>query len=191
MGKLIYSMITSLDGYAIDAEGGFDFTEVGEDEHDFFGEQLRSVGTFLYGRRMYETMVFWETAHLLEQAPPFIVDFARVWQAADKVVYSTTLQDVSSERTRIERSFDVAAIRELKSASESDITIDGPHLAAHAVRAGLVDEYQPVLGPKTVGGGTPFFPIGIRLDLRLLDEHRLSSGGLWLRYVPASDAHED
>ncbi|KQM58022.1 dihydrofolate reductase family protein [Agreia sp. Leaf210] len=186
MGKLIYSMITSLDGYAIDADGGFDFMEVGEEEHDFFAGQLRSVGTFLYGRRMYETMVFWETAHLLEEAPPFIVDFARVWQAADKVVYSTTLEEVTSERTRIERSFDAAAIRELKAASDSDITIDGPHLAAHAVRAGVVDEYQPVLAPKTVGGGTPFFPAGVRLDLTLLDQHRLTAGGLWLRYVPAT-----
>lgn len=170
----------------VDADGGFDFMEVGEEEHDFFGEQLRSVGTFLYGRRMYETMVFWETAQLLDEAPPFIVDFARVWRAADKVVYSTTLEEVASERTRIERSFDAAAIRELKAASDSDITIDGPHLAAHAVRAGLVDEYQPVLAPKIVGGGTPFFPVGVRLDLALLDQHRLATGGLWLRYVPAT-----
>ena len=191
MGKLIYSMITSLDGYAIDADCGFDFMEVGEEEHDFFGEQLRSVGTFLYGRRMYETMLFWETAHLLEHAPPFIVDFASVWQAADKVVYSTTLQQVASERTRIERSFDVDAIRRLKAASDRDITIDGPHIAAHALRAGLIDEYQPVLGPKTVGGGTPFFPVGIHLDLTLLDERRLAAGGLWLRYVPAARAHDD
>jgi dihydrofolate reductase len=184
MGRLIYSMITSLDGYAVDADGGFDFIDNDQESHDFFGEQLRSVGTFLYGRRMYETMVFWETAHAHPEAPPFIVEFARVWQAAEKVVYSTTLQAVASERTRIERTFDVDAIRELKAASDSDITIDGPELASHVIRAGLVDEYQPVLGPKAVGGGTPFFPRGHRLELTLLDEHRFASGGLWLRYVP-------
>jgi dihydrofolate reductase len=185
MGRLIYSMITSLDGYAIDAAGGFDFIDNDEESHDFFSEQLRSVGTFLYGRRMYETMVFWETVHLNPEAPPFIVEFARTWQAAEKVVYSTTLQDVTSERTRIERTFDVDAVRELKAASDDDI-IDGPELASHAIRAGLVDEYQPVLGPKTVGGGTPFFPQGYRLNLTLLDQRRFASGGLWLRYVPAT-----
>ncbi|KJC65705.1 dihydrofolate reductase family protein [Agreia bicolorata] len=190
MGKLIYSMIISLDGYAIDAEGRFDFLEAGEEVHDFFGEQLRSVGTYLYGRRMYETMLFWETAHLLENAPSFIVDFARAWQAADKVVYSTTLQEVASERTRIERSFDVDAIRTLKAASDKDITIVGPNIAAQGIRAGLVDEYHPVLSPKVVGGGTPFFPADIRLDLTLLDEHRLASGGMWLRYVPSAPMAE-
>ncbi|KQQ07866.1 dihydrofolate reductase family protein [Rathayibacter sp. Leaf296] len=185
MGQLIYSMITSLDGYAIDAEGGSDFLDVGKEAHDFFAEQLRSVGTFLYGRRMYETMLFWETAHLDPDHPEFVVDFARAWQAADKVVYSTTLQEVSSERTRIERSFDPAAVRALKDASTRDLTVDGPELASHAVCAGLVDEYQPILGPVAVGGGTPFFPPGRRLDLRLLDQHRFSSGGLWLRYAAA------
>lgn len=185
MGRLIYSMITSLDGYAIDSDGGFDFIDNDRESHDFFSEQLRSVDTFLYGRRMYETMIFWETVHLHPEAPDFIVEFARGWQAADKVVYSTTLKEVSSERTRIERSFDVDAIRELKAASDRDITIDGPELASHAIRAGLVDEYQPVLGPRAVGEGTPFFPQGHRLDLTLLDERRFASGGLWLRYVPA------
>jgi dihydrofolate reductase len=188
MGRLIYSMITSLDGYAIDADGGFDFMEVGRETHDFFREQLRSVGTFLHGRRMYEVMLFWETAHLNPESPPFIVDFARAWQAAEKVVFSTTLAEVSSERTRIERSFDLEAIRALKASSDRDITIDGPELAAQAVRAGLIDEYQPVLGPKVVGGGTPFFPAGLRLDLTLLDEKRLASGGLWLRYVPTDSS---
>jgi dihydrofolate reductase len=186
VGKLIYSMITSLDGYAIDADGGFDFIDIDEESHDFFADRMRSVGTFLYGRRMYETMVFWETVHLNPEAPPFIVDFARVWQAADKVVYSTTLQDVTSARTRIERSFDAEEIRELTASSDRDVTIDGPALAWQAVRAGLVDEYQPVLGPKAVGGGTPFFPLGVRLDLTLLEERRFASGGLWLRYVPGS-----
>ena len=188
MGQLIYSMITSLDGYAIDAEGGSDFLEVGREAHDFFAEQLRSVGTFLYGRRMYETMLFWETAHRNPEHPPYIVDFARAWQAADKIVYSTTLQEVSSERTRIERSFDPDEVRALKAESAADLTVDGPELASHAIRAGLVDEFQPVLGPLAVGGGTPFFPAGVRLGLRLLDQHRFASGGLWLRYAAVPPA---
>jgi dihydrofolate reductase len=185
MAKLIYSMITSLDGYAIDADGGFDFLDVGEELHDFFREQMRSVGTYVYGRRMYETMTFWETAHLDPDSPPFIVDYAKEWQSADKIVYSTTLESVASERTRIERSFDVDALRELKASSDADITISGPELAAHAIGAGLVDEYHPVLGPRVVGGGTPFFPAGLRLDLTLVDERRIAAGGLWLRYLPA------
>jgi dihydrofolate reductase len=188
VGQLIYSMITSLDGYAIDSEGGFDFLEAEQEVHDFFAEKLHSVTTFLYGRRMYETMLFWETAHLNPEHPPFIVDFARAWQAADKIVYSTTLQEVSSERTRIERSFDPDAVRALKDSSSGDLTVDGPELASHAVRAGLVDEYQPTLGPLAVGGGTPFFPAGVRLDLRLLDQHRFASGGLWLRYAAVPPA---
>lgn len=188
MGKMIYSMITSLDGYAIDADGGFDFGAIDEESHLFFGEQMSSVGAFLYGRRMYETMVFWETAHLNPAHPPFVVEFARQWQAIDKVVYSTTLQDVSSESTRIERSFDPEAVRALKSSTDRDFTVDGPELAAQAIRAGLVDEYQPIVGPTVAGGGTPFFPTGHRLDLELLDERRFATGGLWLRYAPASPA---
>jgi dihydrofolate reductase len=186
MGKLIYSMITSLDGYAIDAGGSSDFIAIDEESHQFIGEQMSSVGTFLYGRRMYETMVFWETAHLDPAAPSFVVEFAREWQAIDKVVYSTTLVDVSSERTRIERSFDPEAVLELKASTDRDFTVDGPGLAAQAIRAGLVDEYQPIVGPTVAGGGTPFFPVGLRLDLELLDEHRFTAGGLWLRYTAVS-----
>lgn len=125
-------------------------------------------------------------AHLNPAHPPFVVEYAREWQAIDKIVSSTTLQDVSSERTRIERSFAPEAVRALKSISDRDATVDGPDLAAQAIRAGLVDEYQPVVGPTAVGGGTPFFPSGLRLDLELLDEHRFTAGGIWLRYAPAS-----
>ncbi|SMH42661.1 Dihydrofolate reductase [Rathayibacter oskolensis] len=188
MGRLIYSMITSLDGYALDADGGSDFIAIDDESHRFFGDQLSSVGTFLYGRRMYETMLFWETANLDPAHPPFIAEFARQWQDADKIVYSTTLQEVSSERTRIERSFDPDAVRALKDGSAQDLTVDGPTLAAQAVRAGLVDEYQPVLGPVVAGGGTPFFPAGVHLDLELLEQRSFSAGGLWLRYVPRREA---
>jgi dihydrofolate reductase len=186
MGKLIYSMITSLDGYAIDADGGSDFGAVDEELHSFIVDQLDSVTTCLYGRRMYETMLFWETVHLNPEAPPFIVEYARYWQSLDKVVYSTTLTEVSSERTRIERSFDPDAVRALKESMEGDLTVDGPELAAHAIRAGLVDEYQPILGTVVCGGGIPFFPKETRLDLTLLDERRFDSGGIWLRYAPTA-----
>jgi dihydrofolate reductase len=189
MGKLIYSMITSLDGYAIGPDGSSEFGALDEETHRFFGEQMSSVGTFLYGRRMYETMVFWETAHLEPDAPPFVVEYARQWQAVDKVVYSTTLPDVTSERTRIERSFDAGSVRALLSSTERDFTVDGPTLAAHAIRAGLVDEYQPMVGPTVAGGGVPFFPAGVHLDLELLDERRFSTGALWLRYAAAATPH--
>ena len=183
MGKLIYSMITSLDGYVSDSEGNFGWGAPEEESHSFVNEISRSIGTYLYGHRMYETMVYWETAHLDPDQPQFILDHARIWQATDKVVYSTTLNEVSSVRTRIERSFDPDAIRQLKAESELDITVDGPHLAAQAIRAGLVDEYQLYIGPAIVDGGNRFFPDNVRADLELLDERRFGNGVLWLRYA--------
>ncbi|NYD68117.1 dihydrofolate reductase family protein [Agromyces atrinae] len=184
MGSLIYSMITSLDGYAIGPDGSSEFLDVDQEAHDFFAQQMTSFGTFLYGRRMYETMLFWETAHLDPDYPPFIADFARAWQAIDKVVYSRTLEDVASERTRIERSFEPEEVRAFVTASDLDVTIDGPELAAQAIRAGIVDEFQPIVGPVVAGGGTPFFPAGTTLALELLNEYRFASGGVWLRYRP-------
>jgi dihydrofolate reductase len=175
-------MITSLDGYAIDAEGGFDFMEVGEDEHDFFGEQLRSVGTFLYGRRMYETMVFWETAHAEPDAPPFIVQFARDWQAAEKVVYSTTLASVTGARTTIERTFDPERIRQLKAGAERDISVGGPGLAARAIKGALVDEFHLFVMPVVVGGGTRALPDDVHVALELLAERRFANGTVHLHY---------
>lgn len=182
MGKLIYSMITSVDGYVSDRDGNFGWRAPEEESHDFINAQFRSVGTYLYGRRMYETMVYWETAHLAPDQPPFILDYARVWQAANKVVYSTTLDEVTSERTRIERTFDPEAIRKLKAAVDHDLSVDGPHLAAHAIRAGLVDEYQLIVGPAIVGGGNPFFPDDVRADLELLDQRAFANGVVYLRY---------
>jgi dihydrofolate reductase len=182
MGRLIYSMITSVDGFVSDADGNFGWGAPEQEVHEFVNEQFRSVGAYLYGRRMYETMVYWETAHTEPDQPPFIVEYARVWQAADKIVYSTTLNEVSSERTRIERTFDPDAVRKLKAESDGDLTVDGPHLAAQAIKAGLVDEYQLFVGPAIVGGGNPFFPPDVRVDLDLLDERRFANGVVYLRY---------
>ena len=182
MGKLIYSMITSLDGYAKAAEGDLGNGAEDEEVHTFIGDAFRNVGTFLYGRRMYETMVFWETAHTDPDAPPHIVQYARDWQATEKVVYSTTLESVSSARTRIERTFDPDAVRRLKAESDRDLTVDGPHLAAQAVVAGLVDEYHLFVTTSVVGGGTRFFPDGVRLDLELVDQRVFGSGLIYARY---------
>ena len=187
MGKLIYSMLTSLDGYVSGPDGNFDWAVPDEESHAFITEQTASVGTFLNGRRMYETMVYWETAHLEPDQPDYILDFARKWQAADKIVYSTTLEQVSSARTRIERTFEPDAVRKLKVDSDLDITIDGPTLAAYAIRAGLVDEYQLYVCPVIVGGGHRFYPDDVRVGLELLDERRLGSGLVFLRYVVTSD----
>ncbi|TQJ49492.1 dihydrofolate reductase family protein [Phycicoccus sp. SLBN-51] len=183
MAQLIYSMITSLDGYTEAVEGDLGFGGAEDEEvHTFINDLYRPVGTYLYGRRMYETMVFWETAHALPDAPPFIVQYARDWQAAEKVVYSTTLESVSSARTRIEQTFDPDAVRKLKAAADHDLTIDGPNLAAQAIAAGLVDEYHLFLTTSVVGGGKRFFPDGVRLELELVEERAFDSGLIFARY---------
>ncbi|WP_336211696.1 dihydrofolate reductase family protein [Nonomuraea sp. LPB2021202275-12-8] len=182
MGKLIFSMITSLDGYVSDSDGNFGWSAPEEESHAFINEQTRSIGTYLYGRRMYDTMVYWETAHTVPGQSPVFLEFARIWQAADKIVYSTTLDGVAGERTRIERTFDPEALRKLKAEAEADIAVAGPDLAAHAIRAGLVDEYQLFVGPAIVGGGHPFFPVDVRVNLELLDERRVGNGMVFLRY---------
>jgi len=176
---LVYSVIASLDGYTADAEGKFDWAEPDEEVHAFVNELERGIGTYLYGRRMYETMVGWETVPLAGQSQP-TRDFAEIWRAADKVVYSTTLTAVSSARTRIEPLFDPEAVRALK--QRGDVSVGGPGLAASAIRAGLVDEYHLFVTPVVVGGGTAVFPDGIRAGLDLVDEHRFASGVVHLRY---------
>jgi dihydrofolate reductase len=183
LAKLIYSAITSLDGYVADAQGNFDWAEPDEEVHRFVNELERPVGTYLYGRRMYETMVYWEGAHTVTGQPPLALDFARIWQAADKVVYSKTLKTAASARTRIEADFDPEAIRRLKAASQRDITVGGPHLAAAAIREGLVDEFQLFLAPIVVGGGNQSLPDGAHLRLELLEERRFRSGMVFLRYA--------
>lgn len=182
MGRLIYSMITSLDGFVSGPDGTFGWGAPDEEVHTFVHERSRSIGTNLYGRRMYETMVFWETAHTAPDQPPFVLEYARTWQATDKIVYSTTLNEVASARTRIERTFDPDAVRDLKAASDLDISVTGPHLAAQAIRGGLVDEYQLFVGPTIVGGGNPFFPNDVHVDLELRDEQRFGNGVVFLRY---------
>jgi dihydrofolate reductase len=182
MGKLIYSAITSLDGYVADADGKFDWGEPDEEVHSFVNDLERPVGTHLYGRRLYEVMIVWDDAEAFSDQPPYIQDFARLWQAADKVVYSTTLDAVSTARTRIEREFDPEAVRRMKAAAERDLIVGGPALAAHAFRAGLVDECHLFLAPVVVGGGKQSLPDDVRLDLELVDERRFGNGMVHVRY---------
>ncbi|MBO1268627.1 dihydrofolate reductase family protein [Arthrobacter cavernae] len=181
MAKLIYTGITSLDGYIADADGNFDWSMPDEEVHAFVNELERTVGTYLFGRRMYEVMLAWETLEL-DGEPPAMRDFAGLWRSADKIVYSTTLDTAPSARTRIERNFDAGAVRQLKTTAARDLAIAGPALAAHAIRAGLVDEYHQFLTPVVVGGGKRFLPDGVRLGLELLDERRFRSGVVYLRY---------
>lgn len=182
MARLIYSAIASLDGYVADADGKFDWAAPGAEVHAFINDLERPVGTHLYGRRMYETMAFWETADTGAGQPPPMRDFAEIWQAADKVVFSRTLEAVSTARTRIERSFKPAAIRQLKARAQRDITVGGSDLAAQAIGAGLVDEYHLFVTPILVGAGTQALPKNVRLRLELLAEHRFTSGVVHLHY---------
>ncbi|MEO8897751.1 MAG: dihydrofolate reductase family protein [Candidatus Dormibacter sp.] len=182
MAKLIYSALTSLDGYVADEDGNFDWAAPSEEVHRFVNDVERPVGTYLYGRQMYETMVYWETAHTIAGQPTFAQDYATIWQAADKVVYSTTLGAAPSARTRIERDFAPEAVRQLKAGAGRDISIGGPHLAAHAIRAGLVDELHLFVTPVVVGGGNRSLPDDVRLDLVLLDHQRFGNGVVYLRY---------
>ncbi|HMG28808.1 MAG TPA: dihydrofolate reductase family protein [Jiangellaceae bacterium] len=182
MAKLIYSAITSLDGYIADEDGNFDWAVPDEEVHTFINDLERPIGTYLYGRRMYEVMVGWETAHTLADQPPVMQDFAEIWQAAEKIVYSRTLETVSSARTRIERDFDAEAVRQVKAAVGRDITVGGPNLAAEAFKAGLVDECHLFIAPIVIGGGTRSFPDSVRVELELLDERRFGRGMVHLRY---------
>jgi dihydrofolate reductase len=182
VAKLIYSAITSLDGYVADENGNFDWAAPDEDVHAFVNDLERSVGTYLYGRRMYEVMRAWETADTFADQRPVMRDFAQIWQAADKIVYSTTLDTVSSARTRIEREFDPDAVRRLKEGAGRELTVGGPDLAAEAIRAGLVDEWHLFLTPIVVGSGNSALPHDVRVNLELLDERRFAGGVVYLRY---------
>ena len=181
MARLIYSVIASLDGYVADEKGNFDWAEPDEEVHTFVYELERPVGTYLYGRGMYETMVYWETAGGAGE-PPVARDFAEMWRDAAKVVYSRTLETVSSDRTRIERVFDPDAVRMMKAEAGRDMTVGGPGLAAVALAAGLVDECQMFVVPTVVGGGKRSLPDHVRLKLELLDERRFGNGTVYLRY---------
>jgi dihydrofolate reductase len=181
MAKLIYSAIASVDGYVADADGRFDWAEPDADVHTFVNELLRPIGTYLYGRRTYEVMVAWEAMDATAQ-PPFVQDFAEIWRAADKVVYSRTLAHASSARTRIERDFDSEAVRQMKAAADSDMMVGGPGLAAAALEAALVDDCHLFLAPAVVGGGTQALPDDLRFGLELLDERRFGNGTVHLHY---------
>jgi dihydrofolate reductase len=182
MAHLIYSAISSLDGYIEDMNGNFDWAAPDEEVHGFINDLERSAGTHLYGRRMYETLMVWETDPNLAADSPLMRDFAEIWQAADKFVYSRTLEAVSTRKTQLERTFDPDTIRQLKEAVEQDILIGGPELAAYAFRSGLIDECHLFLTPIIVGGGKPCLPANVRLELELLEERRFGNGMVFLRY---------
>jgi dihydrofolate reductase len=184
VAKLIYVTNVSLDGYIEDARGDFDWTEPDEEVFAFITDLIRSVGTFLYGRRLYETMAVWETDRSLAAQSEPMADFAEAWQAADKVVYSTTLRTVSTARSRVERRFDPDSVRDMKRSATGDLTVGGASLAAHAFKGGLVDECQLFVHPVLVGGGKPALPRDTRAELELMDERRFTNGIVYLRYRP-------
>ena len=182
MRKLIYSMNMSVDAYVENEHGGLDFAP-NEEVNSYINYLVSSVGTYVYGRRMYEAMVYWETAQTVPNLPQFLRDWTRLWQATEKIVYSRTLAEPRSVRTRIERKFDSDVVRQLKADASHDITVNGPELAAHALRAGLVDELQMIVFPLVLGAGKRFFPDRVRLKLELLDERRFRNGVVVLRYA--------
>jgi dihydrofolate reductase len=182
VAKLIYSALTSLDGYVADDDGNFDWAEPDEEVHTFVNDLERPIGTYLYGRRMYEVMSFWQTPDTLPEQSPVVLDFAAIWQAADKIVFSRTLEEASTPKTRIEQDFDPEAIRQLKASADSDLSIGGPRLAAEALRAGLVDEFHLFVSPVVVGGGNPSLPDDVRIPLELLDERRFGNGVVYRHY---------
>jgi dihydrofolate reductase len=182
MAKLIYSTLMSLDGYVADERGNFDWAVPSDEVHAFVNDLQRSIGTHLYGRRLYEVMSAWETMHTLPDQPTVVLDFAAIWQAADKIVYSRTLDTVSTARTRLERSFDHEAVRRMKSTADHDLLIGGPDLAAHAFAAGLIDDLHLFLAPIIVGGGTRALPDRVRLDLELADERRFANGMVYVHH---------
>lgn len=182
MSRLIYNMTTSLDGYVEDEEGNFDWTAPSREVESFVSDFLRPIGTYLLGRRMYETMLYWETAHALPDQSAFVYDFAKIWQAADKIVYSKTLETVSGARARIERDFDPELVRQIKAIAGRDICVGGPELAAQAIEAGLVDEFHLFVVPIVIGGGKRYLQNNVRVKLELLDERRFGTGTVYLRY---------
>ena len=184
--KLIYSMLASLDGYIADEDGKFDWAVPDDEVHSFINDLEQPVDTYLYGRRMYETMVAWETMHTRAAQPRAILDFAQIWQAADKVVYSGTLETVSSARTQIKRDFDPEEVRQMKAQPGGDMSVSGPELAVYAFKAQLIDELQLFIAPIVVGGGRQWLPNNVRLKLELIDERRFGNGTVYLCYRAAT-----
>ena len=185
MAQLIYSAIMSIDGFIEDEGGNFDWAFPDEAQHQFINDLMRPIGTHLYGRKMYETMAVWETDTSLAAASPVYADFAELWQAADKVVYSRTLNEVWTSRTRLERELDVDGVQAMKTSETRDILIAGPELAAESIRAGLVDDYHFFVAPVAIGAGKHALPPGVRLQLELKDEQRFSNGVIHLHYASA------
>jgi dihydrofolate reductase len=182
MAKLIFDAFTSLNGYVADEAGNFEWAELGDDVHAYINQRESRIGTYLFGRKMYETMAVWETPDALGDLNPAARAYEPIWHAADKIVYSTTLQSVSSARTRLLPAFDPDVVRELKAGATKDIAIGGPTLAGHAVRAGLVDEYELLIAPVIAGGGTAYWPDGVPLRLELLEERKFDNGIVLVRY---------
>jgi dihydrofolate reductase len=182
MAKLIHVSNVSLDGFTEDEHGGFDWTDPSDEQFAFITDLIRPVSTHLYGRRMYEMMAVWETDPALAARSELEADFAHVWQASDKIVYSTTLAAVPTTRSRLERQFEPASIRRMKDAAAGDLTVGGPNLAAHAFRAGLIDECHLFIGPVILGRGKRWLPSGLRIELELLDERRFDNGAVYLRH---------
>ncbi|HEX4862481.1 MAG TPA: dihydrofolate reductase family protein [Acidimicrobiales bacterium] len=180
--KLLYSAFTSLDGYVADENGNFEWAELDEEVLAFINNRERRVGTYLFGRKVYETMSVWETPEVIPNPNVAMMEYVPIWQATEKVVYSTTLRTVSTARTRLERTFDADAVRELKAGATRDLAVGGPALAAQAIRAGLVDEYHLLVAPIIAGGGNPYLPGQVRVKLELLDERRFDHGLVYLQY---------
>jgi len=183
MAKLIYDAFTSLDGYVADENGNFEWAELLDEEvHAFINNRERQIGTYLFGRKMYETMAVWETPDVIPHLPAAALEFAPIWQAAEKIVYSRTLQTVSTAKTRLERKFEAEVVRELKAGAIRDVAVGGPTLAAHAIRAGLVDEYHLLIAPIIAGSGNPYLPRKVPVKLELLDERRFDNAMVHFRY---------
>jgi dihydrofolate reductase len=182
--KLIYSMITSLDGYTEDERGKFGWGAPDDEEvHAYINKLASTLGTYLYGRKMYDTMVFWETAEKDPTLPKVAMDWAQQWKAAEKIVFSRTLTEPRSARTRIEHDFNPVLVQQLKANAHLDMSVDGPELATHAIKAGLVDEFQMIVCPVIVGGGKRFFPNDVKVDLTLIEEKTFTSGVMVVRYA--------
>jgi dihydrofolate reductase len=182
VAKLIYTAIASLDGCVADRDGNFDWAQPDEEVHRFVNDLERPIGTYLYGRRLYEVMKYWQTASEGTDQPHYVVDYAGIWQAADKIVYSRILDTVSTPKTRLEREFDADEVRALKASANRDLSVGGPGLASAALVAGLVDELRLIVVPAVVGGGTAWLPDDLRIDLELKDEQRFTNGFVYLRY---------
>jgi len=191
MGKLIYLMTTSLDGYAADKNGNFDWAVPSEEVHAFVNDQLRNVGTILMGRKLYETMKVWDdiptegTSGPMDGPSPAMNDYAKIWRDAKKVVYSTTLQEVAIANATIERSFDPHAIQKLVAESDKDFDIGGPHLAAEAIKAGIIDEYHQIIAPIVIGNGTAWLPKDVELKFELSGVRKFENGFVHLQYRKA------